>query len=89
MNLKDEKERGMIPELMDKVYDLVLRYGGSLTGEHNDGLIRSPYLRKMFGDSTYKLFDEVKIIFHPHPIFNPGKKVGSDLPFALDHIRRD
>lgn len=89
MNLKDEKERGMIPELMDKVYDLVLRYGGSLTGEHNDGLIRSPYLRKMFGDSTYKLFEEVKMIFDPHAIFNPGKKVGSDLRFALDHIRRD
>jgi len=65
-----------IDELSHKVYDLVISYGGSITGEHNDGLVRTPYVEKMFGPAMYALFMEVKKIFDPHNIFNPGKKVG-------------
>jgi FAD/FMN-containing dehydrogenase len=67
----------------------VLRYGGSITGEHNDGLIRSPYLKQMYGEKMYRLFVEVNKIFDPEDIFNPGKKVGSSLEFAMSHMRRD
>lgn len=88
MRLADEKERAKIKPAMDEVYALTLRYGGSLTGEHNDGLIRSPYLRQMFGRETYALFEEVKNIFDPLNIFNPGKKVGADLDYALAHLKR-
>jgi FAD/FMN-containing dehydrogenase len=61
------------------VYDLVLSYKGSITGEHNDGLVRTPYVEKMFGPEMYRLFEEVKGIFDPQGIFNPGKKTGTDL----------
>lgn len=88
MNLSDVRDRAVIPELTDLVYDLVLRYGGSITGEHNDGLIRSHYLKKMYGEGIYRLFEEVKKIFDPENIFNPGKKVGSDWKFSLAHIKR-
>lgn len=89
MDLKNENERKIIPELSKKVYDLVFRYGGTTTGEHNDGLIRSPYLKEMYGDKVYKLFEETKKIFDPLNIFNPGKKVGSSLDYAMRHVRRD
>ncbi|MEK7076904.1 MAG: FAD-linked oxidase C-terminal domain-containing protein, partial [Patescibacteria group bacterium] len=88
MDLKDEQVRSLIPKISEEVYDLVLKYGGSITAEHNDGLIRTPYLEKMFGREMVKLFEEVKNIFDPLGIFNPGKKVGGDLKYALDHIKR-
>ncbi|HEV7449277.1 MAG TPA: FAD-binding oxidoreductase [Candidatus Paceibacterota bacterium] len=73
----------VIDELSHKVYDLVLSYHGSITGEHNDGLVRTPYVEKMFGREMYALFLEVKKIFDPHDIFNPGKKVGLTYSQAL------
>lgn len=86
MDLSDEKSRHIIPEVSEKVYNLVLRYEGSITAEHNDGLIRTPYLEKMYGSEVYKLFEEVKKIFDPQNIFNPGKKVNGSLTYSLDHI---
>ena len=89
MDLKQEKVRAIIPELADKVYNLVLKYGGSITAEHNDGLIRGHYLKQMWGPDMYRLFQEVKHIWDSKGIFNPGKKVDVDWPWALAHIRTD
>lgn len=67
----------IILELSDKVYDLVVRYQGSITAEHNDGLIRTPYLSKMYDTNTINIFKEIKNIFDPQNIFNPGKKIAA------------
>lgn len=75
-----------IESLADKVYDLVLEFAGSITAEHNDGLIRSHYLEKMFGRAVYNLFVETKRIFDPNNIFNPGKKVNADWNYAKQHL---
>jgi FAD/FMN-containing dehydrogenase len=72
-----------IDTLSHKVYDLVVEYRGSISGEHNDGLVRTPYVEKMFGPGMVALFYEVKKIFDPHNIFNPGKKVGTSFTQAL------
>lgn len=87
MNLDDEEARKLIPILSDEVYDLVIEFKGSITAEHNDGLIRSPYLQKMYGKKIYGLFEDIKHIFDPQNIFNPGKKVNSDLKYAFAHIK--
>jgi len=76
MNLKDPETKRIILELAPRVYDLVIKYGGTTTGEHNDGIIRTPYLTQLFGPEMVKLFEETKAIFDPLNIFNPGKKVG-------------
>ncbi len=89
MNLKDEASRAIIPKLSEEVYNLVLEYRGSITAEHNDGLIRGPYLKKMYGDKVYALFEEVKNIFDPDNIFNPNKKIGVSLEYALSKIKKD
>ncbi len=78
---------GTILELSQKVFSLVLEYGGSITAEHNDGLIRTPYLKQMYGEKIYNLFGEVKKIFDPNNIFNPGKKFGGNLEESLKHLR--
>lgn len=76
MDVSKPEARKIILELAPKVYDLVIRYGGTTTGEHNDGIIRTPYLEQLFGADMVKLFAETKRIFDPNNIFNPGKKVG-------------
>lgn len=87
MDLKRKDTKEVIHKLTDEVYQLVLKYGGSITAEHNDGLIRSPYLKQMYGKEVYGLFEEVKKIFDPDIIFNPGKKVGASLEYALAHLK--
>jgi len=76
MDLTKPEVRQVILELAPKVYELVIKYGGSTTGEHNDGIIRTPYLAMLFGTKMVELFAETKKIFDPQGIFNPGKKVG-------------
>lgn len=89
LDLRDESTRRIIPELSGKVYDLVLHYHGSITAEHNDGLVRGPYVERMFGGKMYDLFRQVKRIFDPKGIFNPGKKIDVDWQWALAHLRKD
>lgn len=86
MNFKDPKTRPIIIELSKKVYDLVLQYHGSITAEHNDGMIRSPFLEQMYGPKVMALFEQVKMIFDPLNIFNPGKKVGSSMEYSMQHV---
>ena len=76
----------IILELSEKVYDLVIRYHGSITAEHNDGIIRTPYLEKMYGAKIYDLFKQVKNIFDPQNIFNPGKKIGATKQYIESHL---
>lgn len=87
MNLRDPESRAALRPLMDQVYTLVFEFGGSMTGEHNDGLIRSPYLEQMYGPTVCNLFRQVKEIFDPHGIFNPHKKVGSSMLYSMAHLK--
>ncbi len=86
MNLADPKAHKIIEELSVKVYTLVHEYNGSITGEHNDGIIRTPFIEMQYGDKVYKLFEQVKKIWDPKGIFNPGKKVGGTLEYAFSHL---
>src|SRR3989344_1714868 len=88
MDMKKESERAKIQPVAEKVFRLVVQYGGSITAEHNDGLIRSPYLKMMYGEKIYGLFEEVKRIFDPLGIFNPGKKTGASVEYAMEHLRK-
>ncbi|MEK7600710.1 MAG: FAD-binding oxidoreductase [Patescibacteria group bacterium] len=88
MKLQDPKTQTAIKELSSKVYALVKEFGGSITAEHNDGIIRTPFIEEMYGRQVYALFRRTKEIFDPHTIFNPGKKVGGSWQYALDHIQK-
>ncbi len=86
MNFSDEHTSEIILELSVKVYDLVLEYHGSIDAEHNDGIIRTPFLHQMFGETIYGLFVQTKNIFDKTNIFNPGKKVGGSMEYIKTHI---
>ncbi len=78
----------IIPEIAQKVYDLVFEFQGSMSAEHNDGLVRGPYLPQMYGNEVFQIFKQIKEIFDPHHIFNPHKKTEATLEYALGHIMK-
>ncbi len=89
MDMHNLKNLDIILEISERVFDLVIEYGGSITAEHNDGIIRTPYLHKMYSQHIIDLFRETKNIFDPNNIFNPGKKVGGSLDYLKTHIIRE
>jgi FAD/FMN-containing dehydrogenase len=87
MDLKDPAERQKIYPALQEITELVLRYHGSLSGEHNDGLIRGPMLRYMYSPEMVEVFQQVKHLFDPDNIFNPHKKTDANLEFSQEHMR--
>lgn len=88
MDLKVESERQKIYPALKEITDLVLEYHGSLSGEHNDGLIRGPMLEHMYGPAMMDIFRQVKHLFDPDNIFNPHKKTDATLEFSQKHMRQ-
>ena len=88
MDFNDPNTVPQILEISDRVYKLVLDYKGSITAEHNDGIIRTPYLSFMFGQHMYELFGETKKIFDPKTIFNPKKKFGATVEDIKHYIKK-
>lgn len=87
MKLEDPRDRRKILPAMKAVNNLVLTYKGSLSGEHNDGLVRGPWLKMMYGDDMLKIFQQAKHIMDPQDIFNPHKKADADWEYSFSHIR--
>ena len=77
-----ESENGIrkYAEFIDRAADLVVGYGGSLSGEHGDGQSRAALLPKMFGSDLMKAFGEFKTAWDPENKLNPHKVVGAYLP---------
>lgn len=89
LNLARVGDRQKVFKLMDDYYDMVHKLGGSTTGEHNDGRLRGPYLEVVFGKEMYQIFQEVKHIFDPHNIFNPGVKIDVDKAAVTKMLRHE
>ena len=85
LNLKNPHEVADMRQITEEITDLVLEFGGSLSGEHGDGLARSEWNRKMFGPVLYEAFRQVKRAFDPHNLLNPGKIV--DAPAMTENLR--
>ena len=79
----------IISELSDKVYELVLQYRGSITAEHNDGIIRTPYLERMYGESIIGIFSNIKRIFdHKNILFRVYCHIHPGYPIEMAGPRR-
>jgi FAD/FMN-containing dehydrogenase/Fe-S oxidoreductase len=85
LNLKDPRDVGRMREITEDVTDLVLEFGGALSGEHGDGLARSEWNRKMFGPVIYQAFCATKSAFDPNNLLNPGKVVAA--PAMTENLR--
>lgn len=85
VNLKEQEGLDRMVSIATAVSDLVLEFGGSLSGEHGDGIVRGVFTEKMFGEQLYGTFRDVKHAFDPKGIMNPGKII--DCPPMTDNLR--
>ena len=85
VNLKTAEGVQKFESIANAVADLVLEFGGALSGEHGDGLVRGAFTEKMFGTVLYEAFRTVKRAFDPTGLFNPGKIV--DTPPMTSNLR--
>jgi FAD/FMN-containing dehydrogenase len=77
--------RERIQRLADEIYETVIRHNGTVTAEHGMGRLRAPYLKREWGEALYNYMKEVKSIFDPEGILNPGAMF-SDEPIT-DNMR--
>jgi FAD/FMN-containing dehydrogenase/Fe-S oxidoreductase len=85
VNLKTAEGVARFEAIASQSADLVLKYGGALSGEHGDGLVRGPFIERMFGPELYQAFRTIKRAFDPNGVFNPGKIV--DTPPLTANLR--
>lgn len=88
MKIEDPAERAKFEPAMREVNTLVIQYGGSVSGEHNDGMIRGPWLEQMYSPSVLGYMREVKALYDPLNIFNPHKKTDATWEYSFAHIRK-
>jgi FAD/FMN-containing dehydrogenase len=87
MKIEEPSERAKLIPAQKEVNELVLKYHGSLSAEHNDGLVRGFWLEAQFGKPVVDLFRQVKTIFDPQHIFNPHKKSSATQEYTFSHVR--
>ena len=85
VNVKDPRGLEETEQLAEEIAELVVEFGGSLSGEHGDGIVRGAFIEKMFGARMVEAFRETKRLFDPDGLFNPGKIV--DTPDFSDNLR--
>lgn len=88
MKIEDPNERAKLEPAMKEVNSLVIQYGGSVSGEHNDGMIRGPWLEQMYSPSVLGYMREMKSLYDPQNIFNPKKKTDATWDYSFAHIRQ-
>jgi FAD/FMN-containing dehydrogenase/Fe-S oxidoreductase len=85
INLKEPSEMKKMVSIAAAISELVLEFNGAMSGEHGDGLARSHFNRKLFGPIIYEAFREVKQVFDPRNLMNPGKIV--DAPSMTESLK--
>ena len=89
MDISDPNERAKLEPAMKEVNNLVIEHGGSVSGEHNDGMVRGPWLKEMYSPSVLGYMVDMKKLYDPENIFNPRKKTDATWDFSFKHIRKD
>ena len=79
LDLREAEDIEKFKNIAEDTFELVRKYGGSWSGEHGDGLVRSAFNRRFFGDKLYQTFLDVKQLFDPQNLMNPGKIVEAQL----------
>jgi FAD/FMN-containing dehydrogenase len=88
LNLSVLGDRQKAFKIMDSYYGMILELGGTISGEHNDGRLRTPYMKAMYSPEVYEVFARTKQIFDPYNFLNPGVKFGTtkeDLVLMMRH----
>ena len=75
LNVKRDEDVGKLRAIAEEAFAIVREYGGSHSGEHGDGIVRSEFYEAMFGSELVRAFEDVKDAFDPAALYNPGRVV--------------
>ena len=89
LDVRKSEDLAAMRNIAEDVFTLAWSLGGSISGEHGDGLLRAAYVRRQYGDAYYELLKRVKQLFDPHSILNPGKIISDDAEVMTQHLRVD
>jgi len=87
LDLADTKDVEKMLSMADDVFTLAWSLGGSISGEHADGLVRAAFVKRQYGEQFYRLLERLKTIFDPEGIMNPGKIINRDPQIMTRNLR--
>jgi len=88
LDLSDPADVEKMRAIANEVFPLAWSLGGSISGEHADGLVRAAFVRQQYGDEYYELLCKIKNIFDPDGLMNPGKIINNDPDAMVKNLRR-
>ncbi len=88
LDLSEPDDVQKMRAIADDVFLLAWSLGGSISGEHADGLVRAAFVRKQYGNECYELLCRIKDIFDPEGLMNPGKIINDDPDVMIRNLRR-
>ncbi|WP_339924598.1 FAD-linked oxidase C-terminal domain-containing protein [uncultured Cyclobacterium sp.] len=77
LDLRQQVDIKRLEDIAEDTFNLVMEYGGSWSGEHGDGLVRSAFNERFFGKELYQAFIQIKQLFDPENLMNPGKIISN------------
>jgi len=86
LSLPDMEHGAQLESLARDLYQIVFAMQGSISGEHGDGLARTSFIRSQYGP-LYRVFQQIKDLFDPHNLCNPGKIISDDPHLIMQHLR--
>ncbi|HUW17853.1 MAG TPA: anaerobic glycerol-3-phosphate dehydrogenase subunit C [Sedimentisphaerales bacterium] len=89
LDLSDPAEVEKMRSIANDVFSLAWSLSGSISGEHADGLVRAAFIRQQYGDEFYELLCQIKEIFDPRNLMNPGKIITDDVNVMVKNLRAE
>jgi len=81
--ISNRKKIKIFEKISETYFDQVIKLGGTITGEHGDGIARSEFIKKQYGYKNFQIFKELKKFFDPRKILNPGKITSHNKRFKI------
>ena len=89
LDLSDPADVQKMRVIANDVFSLAWSLGGSISGEHADGLVRAAFIRQQYGDEYYEILCKIKNIFDPKGLMNPGKIINPDADVMVKNLRAE
>jgi len=89
LDLSDPAEVKKMRAIANEVFELAWSLGGTISGEHADGLVRAGFIKRQYGDKYYELLRAIKNVFDPDGLLNPGKIINSDPDVMVKNLRAE
>ncbi len=87
LNLRLKEDVQKMKDLAEEVFEMVWQLGGTISGEHGEGIVRASFIKRQYGEEVYNLFKSVKGVFDPDNVMNPGKIINEDPEAMTSNLR--